>query len=91
MGECIDFLGNAAVFSSLDANSGYWQTEIGASDKYKTAFTSHHGLYRLVFALTLSYDRTQTNGSASWLYGRSYFNDHTWKAIGSPSVPAMMH
>lgn len=43
--KCIDSLGDATVFSTLDANSGYWQVEIEESDRDKTAFTSHHGLY----------------------------------------------
>jgi len=25
MGECIDSLGDAVIFSTLDCNSGYWQ------------------------------------------------------------------
>lgn len=44
--ECIDSLGESTVFSTLDANSGYWKVEIDDRDKDKTAFTSHHGLYR---------------------------------------------
>ena len=46
MDECIDSLGNAQVFSTLDANAGYWQVELDERDKDKTAFVTHHGLYR---------------------------------------------
>ena len=46
MDECIDSLGDARVFSTLDANSGYWQIEVDPNDRDKTAFTSHFGLYR---------------------------------------------
>ncbi len=28
MDECVDSLGDAVVFSALDANSGYWQIPI---------------------------------------------------------------
>ena len=46
MDECIDTLGNAAIFTTLDCNSGYWKIEIDEADRYKTTFTSHCGLYR---------------------------------------------
>lgn len=41
MDECIDSLGDAAIFTSLDANSGYWPIEMDETDKDKTNFTSH--------------------------------------------------
>ena len=46
MDECIDSLGDAQLFSTLDANSGYWQIEMAEEDKNKTAFTTHYGLFR---------------------------------------------
>lgn len=39
-------MGEETVFSTLDANSGYWHVEVDPKDRDKTAFTSHHGLYR---------------------------------------------
>lgn len=39
--------GKAAVFSTLDASNGYWHIAI-SSDKTRTAFTTHHGLDRLI-------------------------------------------
>lgn len=48
MDECIDSLRSAKIFSTLDANSGYWKIEIDPRDRDKTTFTSHHGLYRFV-------------------------------------------
>lgn len=47
MDECIDSLGKAAVFFTLDANSEYWKVGIDKRDRDKTAFRSHQGLYRL--------------------------------------------
>jgi Reverse transcriptase (RNA-dependent DNA polymerase) len=44
--DCIDSLGEARVFSTLDANSGYWQIKVAEESKDKTAFTCHRGLYR---------------------------------------------
>jgi hypothetical protein len=46
MNECIDSLGDAPVFSTLDCNSGYWQIPVDPLDKEKTTFTSHEGLYQ---------------------------------------------
>ena len=46
MDECIDSLGDANVFSTLDCNSGYWQVPVREEDRDKTAFTCHSGLYR---------------------------------------------
>jgi RNase H-like domain found in reverse transcriptase/Reverse transcriptase (RNA-dependent DNA polymerase)/Integrase zinc binding domain/Integrase core domain/Chromo (CHRromatin Organisation MOdifier) domain/Retroviral aspartyl protease len=54
MDECIDSLGEARVFSTLDCNSGYWQIPVDPADRAKTTFTSHEGLYwflRMPFGL----------------------------------------
>jgi hypothetical protein len=45
MDECIDSLGDASVFSTLDCNSGYWQITVSPDDKEKTTFTSHEDLF----------------------------------------------
>jgi Reverse transcriptase (RNA-dependent DNA polymerase) len=45
MDECIDSLGDARIFSTLDFNSGYWQIPVDPADRSKTTFTSHEGLY----------------------------------------------
>lgn len=45
MDEYIDSLGEAAVFLTVAASSGYWQIEIDELDCHKTAIVSHHGLY----------------------------------------------
>jgi hypothetical protein len=44
--ECIDSLGDAVVFSTLDANSGYWQVSMHPDDRGKTTFTCHVGTLR---------------------------------------------
>ena len=54
MDDCIDSLGTAQYFSTLDANAGNWQIAVAPEDRDKTAFTSHRGLYqfkRLPFGL----------------------------------------
>ena len=55
MDDCIEFLGEASVFSMLDCNSGYWQIPVAVEDQDKTIFTWHKGTYkyiRLPFGLT---------------------------------------
>jgi Reverse transcriptase (RNA-dependent DNA polymerase) len=44
--ECIDSLGDAVVFSTLDANSGYWQVSVHPDHRDKTTFTCHVGTFR---------------------------------------------
>ena len=46
MDECIDSLGDAAIFTTLDCNSGYWQIPVRPEDRDKTTFTSHQGIFR---------------------------------------------
>jgi hypothetical protein len=43
--ECIDSLGDANIFTTLDCNSGYWQIPVRPGDREKTTSTSHEGLY----------------------------------------------
>ena len=40
-----DSLGGARFFCSLDVASGYWQVEMDAADREKTAFVTQGGLY----------------------------------------------
>jgi len=46
MNECIDSLGEATIFSTLDCNAGYWQVAIAPEDREKTAFVCHEGAYQ---------------------------------------------
>jgi hypothetical protein len=48
MDECIDSLGDATVFTTLDCNSGYWQIPVHPDYRDKTTFTSHYGTYQLL-------------------------------------------
>jgi hypothetical protein len=49
MYECIDSLGDATVFTTLECNSGYWQIPVHPDDRDKTTFTSHSGIYRFLW------------------------------------------
>ncbi len=46
MDECMDSLGDATVFTTLDCNSGYWQIPVDPDDRNKTTFTSNFGTFR---------------------------------------------
>ena len=46
MEDCIDSLGEARLFTTLDALWGYWQVPIAERDREKTTFTSHMGTFR---------------------------------------------
>ena len=48
MDECIDSLGDATVFTTLDCSSGYCQVEIAEEDRDKTTSESHSGLFRFL-------------------------------------------
>ena len=43
--DTLDALAGAQVFTTLDLASGYWQVEMDAADREKTAFTTRHGLF----------------------------------------------
>ena len=46
--DCIAFLGDAKVFSTLDCNSRCWQIPVADQDREKTAFVCHEGGYRYI-------------------------------------------
>ena len=48
MDDCLDSLGVAAVFSTFDCNSGYWQIPVASEDRDKTTFITHMGKFRHV-------------------------------------------
>jgi len=55
MEDCLDLLGDAQVFTSLDCTAGYWQVPVRKDDQEKTAFTTHCGIYHwlsMPFGLT---------------------------------------
>ena len=44
--ECIDSLGDAVIFSTLEYNSGYWQIPMADEYRHKTAFVSDCRIFR---------------------------------------------
>ena len=91
MDECIDSLGGAQVFSTLDCNSGYWQVDIPVTDREKTAFVTHHGLFqytRMPFGLrnapaTFQRPIDIVLSSVKWQFALVYLDDI---AIFSPNL-----
>jgi len=49
MEDCLDSLGDAQIFNSLDCTAGYWQVPLRSADREKTAFTTHTGIYHWLF------------------------------------------
>lgn len=45
--DCIDSIADAVIFWTLDVKSSNWQLAIEGTDRSKTVFTLHYGLYRL--------------------------------------------
>ncbi len=43
--ECLDVLGGATMFSTLDLQSGYWQIAVDDKDREKTAFITKWAIY----------------------------------------------
>ena len=48
MDDCIDSLGDATIFTTLDANSGYWQLPLDPDDRDKSTFTTFLGTFRFL-------------------------------------------
>jgi len=46
--DCLDSLGDAAIFTTLDRNAGYWKVPVAPEDRDKTTFTSYMGTFRYV-------------------------------------------
>jgi Reverse transcriptase (RNA-dependent DNA polymerase) len=83
MDECIDYLGDAKICTTLDCNSGYWQVPVRPEDREKTTFTSHEGLYwflRMPFGLRNSSATFQRFVDIN-LFGL------TWKTCVTPGRP----
>lgn len=76
-------LGDATVFSTLSTSSGQWHIKIVERDRYKDAFTSHHGFgwfnrmpFRLKYAPTTVQGATgMILYSLRWQVTLVYLND----------------
>jgi len=81
MDDCIDFLGDAKVFSTLDCNSGYWRIPVADEDRDKTTFVCHEGAYRyirLLFGLSnapATIQRAMNLGGLKWKSCLVYLDD----------------
>lgn len=66
MDEYIDWLGDASVFSTPDANIGYRQIEREDGDKNKATFTTHCGIFRF---LGMPSGLTNAPATFQWAFG----------------------
>lgn len=75
MKDCMDWLSEAAVLSTLNANSGYSQVESENDDREKTASTSHHfyRFLRMSIALQISQSAFQQAMSSALSAARGLF------------------
>ena len=48
MDECIDWIGDATFFTTLNCSGGYWQVEIAEEDRNNTSFASQCGTHRFL-------------------------------------------
>ena len=46
--DCLDSLGDAEIFTTLDCNAGYWQVPEALEDREKTTFTAYLGTFRYI-------------------------------------------
>lgn len=46
MDDCIDSLGDARIFTTLDCNSRYWQIPVATAYRDNTTFTTYLGMFR---------------------------------------------
>ena len=44
--DCLESLGDAEIFTTLDCNAGYWQVPVAPEDHDKTSFTSYLETFR---------------------------------------------
>lgn len=81
--DSLDRLRDARFFSKIDLTNGYWSIPIKESDKYKTAFQSHNGLFefnRMPFGLTnapSTFQRTMNCilNKFGWKFSLVYLDD----------------
>jgi len=62
MEDCLDSLGDAKVFTSLDCTAGYSKVHLRPADREKAAFTTYAGIYHwlsMQFELTNAPDTFQ--------------------------------
>ena len=55
MKDCLESLGDANVFTSLECTAGYWKVPLRPADREKIAFTTHAGIHHwlsMPFGLT---------------------------------------
>lgn len=83
MDECLKSLDEARILQTLHANCRYFQIQIDEQDEDKTAFKSHHGLYRILRILfglknaSTTFQRAMDSklSTAKWQLALVYLDD----------------
>ena len=75
--DMLDALGHSAFFSTLDLASGFWQVEMSAKDREKTAFTTPFGMYEF---LVMPFGLINAPATFQRVMDR-VFNEVTWKFV----------
>lgn len=83
MDECVNFLGDAIVLSTLDSNSCYRKIKIADANKSDSAFTLHHGIHRFIqipfglrnFLGKFRHAIDLILSSVNWQFPLAYVND----------------
>lgn len=83
MKKLTDFFGDAKNFSTLDANTDYWQIEMNVDKRDKTVLATHHGLFgykQMAFRLrntpaTFQCAMNDILAMMKWQYALEYLHD----------------
>ena len=75
--DMLDALGHSAFFSTLDLASGFWQVEVSAKDREKTAFTTPLGTYEF---LVMPFGLINAPATFQRVMDR-VFHEVTWKFV----------
>ena len=75
--DMLDALGHSAFFSTLDLASGFWQVEVSAKDREKTAFTTPFGTYEF---LVMPFGLINAPATFQRVMDR-VFQEVTWKFV----------
>lgn len=83
MDECLDWLGDPGILSTIDTNFWYWESAIDDRYKEKITFTTRHRLYQLLWMLLCLKNALDTFQCAvdiilptiKWQFAQVYFDD----------------
>ena len=75
--DCLDTLAGNMWFSTLDANSAYWQVKVKEGDRNKTGFLSKFGVFEHI---KMGFGLTNASTTFSWVVNL-ILKGLTWKTV----------